>query len=106
MPWRRRTSGTPVGVPAMAGINNALNGAPFGILLLGTYALGVSSLFVRYRRGGEQERQQIKWLLVGVVLLLSVIVIQLVIPALQKSPLIPFAAACLPIAIAIGILRY
>src|SRR3984893_14418687 len=96
----------PVGVPAMAGINNALNGAPFGILLLGTYALGVSSLFVRYRRGGEQERQQIKWLLVGVVLLLSVIVIQLVIPALQKSPLIPFAAACLPIAIAIGILRY
>jgi signal transduction histidine kinase len=96
----------PVGVPAMAGINNALNGAPFGILLLGTYALGVSSLFVRYRRGGEQERQQIKWLLVGVVLLLSVIVIQLVIPALQKSPLIPLAAASLPIAIGIGVLRY
>src|SRR5438309_7442322 len=56
----------PLGVPAMARLNNALNGAPFAVLLLGTYGLGVSSLVVRYQRGGEQERQQLKWLLASV----------------------------------------
>jgi signal transduction histidine kinase len=96
----------PVGVRALTGMTNLLGTPPFIVLLLGTFALAISSLFVRYRRGGEQERQQLKWLVIGVVLLLAVIVIQLLIPALQNSPLIPFAAALLPIAIGIGILRY
>jgi signal transduction histidine kinase len=96
----------PVGVPAMAGINNALNGAPFAVLLLGTYGLGVSSLVVRYRRGGEQERQQLKWLLVGAVLLLVALLMSFFVPAFQNAPLIPFAAATLPVAIGIGVLRY
>ncbi|HEY4845081.1 MAG TPA: sensor histidine kinase [Candidatus Dormibacteraeota bacterium] len=96
----------PVEVQAMAGMNNALNGAPFAVLLLGTYALGVSSLVVRYRRGGEQERQQLKWLLVGVVLLLAALLMSFFVPALQNAPLIPFAAATLPVAIGIAVLRY
>jgi signal transduction histidine kinase len=96
----------PLGVPALAGINSTLNGAPFSVLLLGTYGLGVSSLVVRYRRGGEQERQQLKWLVVGVGLLLAALVMELFIPALQNAPLIPFAAASLPVAIGIGVLRY
>ncbi len=96
----------PVGVAALAGINNALNGAPFGVLLLGTYGLAISSLVVRYRRGREQERQQLKWLLFGVVLLLAALITQFFIPALQNAPLIPIAAASLPVAIGIGVLRY
>ena len=96
----------PVGVRAMAGVTSALNGAPFTVLTLATFALGISSLVVRYRRGGERERQQLKWLLVGVVLLLAALVIQIVVPALQNSPLIALAAAFLPIAIGIGVLRY
>lgn len=96
----------PVGVQVMAGMNNAVNGAPFAVLLLGTYGLGVSSLVVRYRRGGEQERQQLKWLLVGVVLLLAALLMSFFVPALQNAPLIPFAAATLPVAIGIGVLRY
>lgn len=95
----------PVGVQAMAGMNNALNGAPFAVLLLGTYGLGVSSLVVRYRRGREQERQQLKWLLVGVVLLLAALLMSFFVPALQNAPLIPFAAATLPVAIGIAVLR-
>src|ERR1700730_1838567 len=96
----------PVEVQAMAGMNNAINGAPFAVLLLGTYALGVSSLVVRYRRGGERERQQLKWLLVGVVLLLAALLMSFFVPALQNAPLIPFAAATLPVAIGIAVLRY
>jgi signal transduction histidine kinase len=96
----------PVGVRALAGLGNALNGAPFTILMLGTYGLGVSSLVVRYRRGGEQERQQLKWLVGGIVVLLATLVASFLIPALQNTPIIALAAAFLPIAIGIGVLRY
>jgi signal transduction histidine kinase len=96
----------PVGVGALTGISNALNGAPFIVLMLGPYLLGVSSLVVRYRRGSEQERQQLKWLVVGIVVLLATLVSQFLIPALQNTPGIALAAAILPIAIGIGVLRY
>ena len=96
----------PFGVAALAGISNALNGVPFVVLMLGSYGLAVSSLVVRYRRGGEQERQQLKWLLVGIVVLLATLVSQFAIPALQNTPEIALAAAFLPIAIGIGVLRY
>jgi signal transduction histidine kinase len=96
----------PVGVRALAGVNNTLNSPAFTIFILATYALGISSLVVRYRRGGEQQRQQLKWLLVAVVLLLVALVFQISFPALQNSPLIALAAAFLPIAIGIAVLRY
>jgi len=96
----------PVGVRALAGLTNSLNGAPFSILLLGTYGLAVSSFVVRYRRGGEQERQQLKWLMVGIVVLLLSLVGDFLIPGMQNTPLIALAAAFLPIAIGIGVLRY
>src|SRR5207245_6948497 len=100
----------PVGVPWVVRINNALNCAPFGAplagVLLGTCRLAVSSLVLRCRRGGQQERQQLKWLLAAVVLLLGTVVGQCFIPALQNVPLIPVAAATLPVAIGIGVLRY
>jgi signal transduction histidine kinase len=96
----------PVGVRALAGLSNALNSVPFTILMLGTYGLGVSSLVVRYRRGGEQERQQLKWLVGGIVVLLATLVATFFIPVLQNTPLIALAAAFLPIAIGIGVLRY
>jgi signal transduction histidine kinase len=96
----------PVGVRALTGVNNVLNGVPFSVLVLGTYGLGIASLVVRFRRGGEQERQQLKWLLVGVVVLLAALVLQLVFPVQQNSPLLALVAASLPISIGIGVLRY
>jgi signal transduction histidine kinase len=96
----------PVGIQALAGISNLLNSAPFTVLLLGTYALAIASLVVRYRRGGEQERQQLKWLVVGVLLLLAAVAVTIPVPSLQNTPLIALAAAFLPIAIGIGVLRY
>ena len=96
----------PMGVRAFAGVSNALSAAPFSVLVLATYALAFSSLVVRYRRGSEQERQQLKWLLAGIVLLLAALAVQILFPAFQNSPLIPLAAATLPIAIGIAVLRY
>ena len=96
----------PMGIRALAGLSNAMNWAPFSVLILGTWALAVSSLVVRYRRGAGQQRQQIKWLMVGVLLLFGALVVQIIFPTLQNTPLIPFAAAVLPVAIGIAVLRY
>jgi signal transduction histidine kinase len=96
----------PVSVPALNGASQILNSAPYWILFLLTLLSGVASLFVRYRRADQQQRQQIKWLLVAAVLTLSVLTSQLFIPGMRFSWLLPVGVAFLPIAIGIAILRY
>jgi len=96
----------PAGIQALAGTNNLLSGWPFTVLFFGACISALVSLLVRFRRGGEQERQQLKWLLAAVALLLLSLVAQIVLPALQNWPLLPVAAALLPIAIGIAVLRY
>src|SRR3989454_11569566 len=96
----------PAGIPALAGFANALNAAPFTVLIVAIYLLALASLIVRYRRGAWQERQQLKWLLVALSVLIASVVLQISVPALQNSPLLPLAAGTLPIAIGIAVLRY
>ena len=96
----------PVGIQALAGKINFLLGWPFTISFFAACILAIASLVVRFRRGAEQERQQLKWLLAAVTLLLVSLVTQIFIPALQVSLLLPLAAASLPIAIGIAVLRY
>src|SRR2546426_7731600 len=96
----------PAGIPALAGFANALNAAPFTVLIVAIYLLALASLIVRYRRGAGQERQQLKWLLVALSVLIASVVLQISVPALQNSPLLPLAAGTLPIAIGIAVLRY
>jgi len=96
----------PAGIPALAGFANALNGAPFTVLIVAIYLLALASLIVRYRRRAWQERQQLKWLLVALSVLIASVVLQISVPALQNSPLLPLAAGTLPIAIGIAVLRY
>jgi signal transduction histidine kinase len=96
----------PVGIQSLSGKLQGLYGWPFTICFFSACILALASLVVRFRRGGEQERQQLKWLLAAVVLLLVSLVAQILIPALQNSFLLPLAAASLPIAIGIAVLRY
>jgi signal transduction histidine kinase len=96
----------PAGMLAFSGLNNTLNAWPFTVLILAIFLSAFTSLIVRYRRGAGQERQQLKWLLVGVALVITALAVQIGVPALQNSPLIPLAAATLPIAIGIAVLRY
>ncbi|HEY9289407.1 MAG TPA: sensor histidine kinase [Candidatus Dormibacteraeota bacterium] len=87
-------------------LSQAAYGWPFLISFFGACILAVASLVVRYRRGGDQERQQVKWLLAAVVLLLVALIVQILVPALQNSPLMPLAASSIPVAIGIAVLRY
>lgn len=96
----------PVGIGALNGFSQVLFGVPFFIIFFGSCFAAIASLVVRFRRGGEAERQQLKWLLAAVALLLVGFVTQIFVPALQNSLVLPLAAASLPVAIGIAVLRY
>ena len=95
----------PFGVSVLRGISNVLT-IPFLIVLPLTSALAIASLVVRYRRGGDRERQQLKWLVVAVILVLAASTLQFSTPQLQNGILLPLAATALPIAVGIAVLRY
>src|SRR3989442_2625632 len=96
----------PAGIRALSGTLNLLNGLPFTLLFFASCFAALASLVVRYRRGGPQERQQVKWLVVAVALVLVALAVQILFPAVQNAPLLPLAASSLPIAIGIAVLRY
>jgi signal transduction histidine kinase len=96
----------PVGVKAMAGFLNGALLAPFSVIFGAASVLAIASLIVRFRRGDERERQQIKWLLGAVSLLLVSFVVQGFFPGARNGPLLPLVAATLPISIGIAVLRY
>jgi signal transduction histidine kinase len=96
----------PIGVKAMAGFLNGGLQVPFSVIFVATSLLATGSLIVRFRRADERERQQIKWLLVAVFIVLGSFLVQSLFPQLQNAPLLPLAAATLPVAIGIAVLRY
>jgi signal transduction histidine kinase len=95
----------PFGVSVLRGISNVLT-IPFMIVLPLTSALAIASLVVRYRRGGDRERQQLKWLVVAVILVLAASTLQFSTPQLRNGFLLPLMATALPIAVGIAVLRY
>jgi signal transduction histidine kinase len=97
----------PAGVKALHGLANALIQSPLVLLFPAAALLAIASLVLRFRRGAERERQQLKWLMVAVSLLLVAYAVQQsIFPALRNGPLLPLAAMALPIAIGIAVLRY
>jgi signal transduction histidine kinase len=96
----------PAGVRAMSGFMGGALEVPFTGLFAVASLLAIASLVVRFRRGDEREQQQIKWLLVAVSVLFVSLLLQLFLPPLQNGPLLPLAAATLPISIGIAVLRY
>jgi signal transduction histidine kinase len=81
-----------------------------GILACGACMLaGITAIVLRYRRGGVDERHQLKWVIAGTVLLAltSVLSFDFVpLPLIVKQPLEALGAAGFPATIAIAILRY
>ncbi len=84
-----------------------------GLLLL--TILCVSALFVRYRRGTAAEQEQIKWLVFACGVFAVVFIIGGFVLGLGDKPtfasdvfnfVLALTTACIPIAIAIAVLRY
>ena len=72
-------------------------------VLLGL-AVAVVALVVRYRRGGEQLRRQLLWLLLATIVVLAVVVPWSFVAGTPVTVLL--AIPLIPVAIAIAVLRY
>jgi hypothetical protein len=89
---------------------NFLN-LPFAVLLIGSVSLSVASVFVRYRRGEQAERAQIRWLLYAAMLFIITWIPGFFSESWQRvAPLISilsnFSILLIPIAIGIAVLQY
>ena len=67
---------------------------------------GVTSLVIRYRRGGSLERQQLKWFLSAAALLPIAIVLGEENNQVLQAITVPIAMGLLPVAITLAVLRY
>ena len=99
----------PFGIEALAGFTGSI-GVVAGVLALAAILAPVVALIVRFRRARGDERQQIKWVLYAVAVLVAVIVAVNLWPALDPSLagvvmfLIGFLA--IPAAIGVAIFKY
>ena len=95
----------PLGIKALTGLANAIGGL-FVAVFLGTSLAAVASLVVRYRRGSAIDREQLKWLMAAAAVLFLAFGSSILVPFLSNGIIVPLAAAALPIAIGIAVLRY
>ncbi|HEV3234180.1 MAG TPA: hypothetical protein VG329_06495, partial [Candidatus Dormibacteraeota bacterium] len=101
----------PFSLEAARGYNDAL--IP-NILIQGTLVAAVvlawGSLVARYRKSSQDGRHQIKWLAAAVAFMFLVFmgtgIYSAVSGGSKATPLLPIAAATLPIAIGVAVLRY
>ena len=95
----------PFGIDALAGILGLVQTLYFpAIAALGVICVG--SLFVRFRRSGAVERQQVKWFLLANAAFLVTLVVAFATFNDAAFMLALVAAAGIPIAAGIAILRY
>ncbi|MFN2291594.1 MAG: hypothetical protein ACK2UC_10425 [Anaerolineae bacterium] len=101
----------PVGFISQKFWEGPLFSAVWGIGLVAIAVGSVASLFVRYRRAGTDERQQIKWLLfvgafLAVFYALSVFLPDPAYGTAWWGVLFILSILCIPIAITVAIFRY
>jgi hypothetical protein len=97
--------------PELSGVLDQLANAGFQAALVAVLAAGVS-LLVRFRRASGDERQQLKWLLFAVVIVL------LVVPLLSVAPIpihpselavdivVSLLVALIPVAVGLAVLKF
>ncbi|HEX6206747.1 MAG TPA: histidine kinase [Actinomycetota bacterium] len=113
-PGGRHTN--PIGVEALRPVADFIEG-PGYLLFVGLFLGSVASLVFRFRRAGREQRQQIKWFLFAVAVLVTLFVLDGVFQALGLSDLEAVnlwvntvlsaaAFASLPVGLGIAILRH
>jgi hypothetical protein len=96
-------SQNPLGVTALRTVNLI---DPLYMVLLGLVLLGLVSLLVRFRRARGDERQQLKWLPVGVALILASFLVEEVGNVTVNALADLLAVAALSGAILVAMLKY
>jgi signal transduction histidine kinase len=100
-PYEGRTN--PVGVEGYAG--SAVS-AVDPLLIVSAVLAALAALVVRWRRSTGVERQQLKWILLGLVATVLLMVLARLAPLPLQEPVAALAMLPLPGAIAVAALRY
>jgi len=107
----------PLGLPILDPLLSVLLNVGTAALLLSAI-LGIASLFVRFRRAGGLERQQLKWMLLVGILIAAIFIAMMVLQSVLPADFDPddlewmwivfvlLIVAGLPVAAAFAILRY
>ena len=94
----------PLYVPAMGPVYEFLNAAY--VIYFAMFGGGAAALIVRYRRSRGVERQQLKWIVVGIVSQIVLSVASNAASGLLNDALSAIALLPLPMSIGIAVLRY
>jgi two-component system NarL family sensor kinase len=96
----------PLGIPHAAPVLRLVEGIGLGVFAVAA-ACSVASVLVRFRRGTQQERQQLKWLAYAMAVVLLAFGLGWVpVTTPLAEVLLLGAITCIPLAIGIAILRY
>jgi len=111
-PFEGSTIENPLGIDALPGLFDALQNAAPAALALAIFG-SIASLFVRFRRARDVERQQLKWLsytgaLVGVALAVAITIETIVGDRAVDltNTIVSLSLALVPLAMGIAILRH
>ena len=102
----------PLGVPAVGGLLDAVGDAFFPALLA-LCLVAVASLVVRWRRGAADVRQQLRWVVAALALLVVALLVSEVLPPAAEAQLgavpqilVAVALAGVPLAAGVAVLRH
>ncbi len=96
---------------AIPGLDTSPLGAATNVVLAATYLVGVVTLVLRYRRGGERTRRQVLWPLLAAVVVVVVIAVTRAVWSVAAPgtgfPIVStIAVALIPVGITIAVLRH
>jgi hypothetical protein len=94
----------PIYVPAIAPIYEFVNSA--FVIYLVLFGLGAAALVTRFRSSLGFERQQLKWVAVGIVVMIALMALSNVLPAPLGDLCFALAIASLPMSLGVAILRF
>ena len=100
-PWPEN----PLGVAALKGVLGAL--APFGaVALLLLFFGSAASVVVRFRRSRGDERQQLKWMVYAVAVLVGALAVPAIVGSNLGDVVFGLAVLLVPIAVGVAMLKY
>jgi hypothetical protein len=95
----------PIGIGALEGIYDGLEA--FGtVMLVAVLATSATAMVVRFRRSRGDERQQLKWMTYGVVVMVATLFLGPFLPGDSSDLVFALTIAVLPVATAIAMLKY
>jgi hypothetical protein len=99
----------PFAIPALGPSAIVISGALMVLAIVGGTLLAIAAMVVRFRRGGPQERQQLKWVLAALLVIAALVIPSLLATSGENGPedvISGLSLLLLPLSMTVAILRY